>query len=452
MDKRKQRCKAPWRRFRVTVLSKTPEIVLRQDITGGGVPEVHGVISTLKESDNTSVMADVVTPCFKEKQAKGQIINNPMTKSSLVITDEPGSYTITESYPGKVPAVAPRIHIIGETCPRFSPWFNENRILPDPSRRDVAMGASASQAYANAYSLSKADMITELAEIHDTLLMLRRPLTSAYQLARESLYVIRHERGHVQDVRFQRILKESPGVLAGSYLEVRFGWGPLLGSIEDTLAAFKALQERKGRSRRTTRGFSTYEETHQADKTWMADLCTNHQIKEDYSVNIKETRKVEIRSGVLTDVNWVSAIRQSFGLTAWDVIPAAWDLIPLSFVVDRFLHVGDWLNYQARRLNPNVKVLSSWSTETVKTVTEMGYTIHPLDVNCPPAQKYRLQRTGVTTKSFVDRETVTRTPGLNPPSLPVLEVPDTTSLIHTLDYLALGFQSLSYKLSRLRRS
>lgn len=179
--------------------------------------------------------------------------------------------------------------------------------------------------------------------------------------------------------------------------------------------------------------------------------CSPVQTKPDYTCSRKITRVTEIRSGILTNVNWDSAIRQSFGLTAWDVIPSAWDLIPLSFVVDRFYHIGDWLNYQARRFNPNVEILSSWRTETVRTVTEDAIDIHPFDFACPVANHFAFHRSGSVGKSFYDTETVTRTPGLYVPALPVLELPESISTLHTLDYLALGYQASAHKLSQLRR-
>jgi hypothetical protein len=426
-------------------LDTIPEVVYRSETSlNGGVPSeiIYGVAPAY---DNTTEMHDVVTPCFKEKQAKGEIINSPMTKRTIVLSDEPGAVvnmTVRTSPPYS------SVQTITGICPRVSKSFGEQfpLFIADPGIEETKTDLASSQAYANAYDLSKASALVDLKEMRETIQMLRHPLKSAYQLARESLYVIRHETGRTRSIRGDRILREAVGALPGTYLEVRFGWGPLMGSIHDYIDAYQAIKQRTGRTRHTGRGFEVCSESSISNVEISKTCGTTPFLRQVDSRKITET--TAIRTGVLVGVTWDSPIAQSLGLTVWDVIPAAWDLIPLSFVADRFVNIGDWLNFQARQFNPNVEYLSSWRTRTTLRRTEDTRTF--VAKTCVSGSTTAHYGAGVG-RSVKDVHQIQRIPGLPRPSLPVIDVPEIPSLIHTLDYLALGYQSLGRKLSQLRR-
>jgi hypothetical protein len=62
----------------------------------------------------------------------------------------------------------------------------------------------------------------------------------------------------------------------------------------------------------------------------------------------------------MSDENLNDANRRRMGLRLSDVPSALWELVPWSFVVDRFVSVGKWLD--AITPKPNVRILGTWTT------------------------------------------------------------------------------------------
>lgn len=147
--------------------------------------------------------------------------------------------------------------------------------------------------------------------------------------------------------------------LSGLYLEARFGWGPLLGSLHGIYEAITTMSS--GDSKRYTyraTEVASFEQEVVADRSVTINAVVWPRF---YRTVIQQTST--FRAGILADVNhqWLSRL----GLD-WHYIPSAlWDLVPYSFVVDRFLYVGNLI--KAVLSGPNSNTLSSaWLVERRK--------------------------------------------------------------------------------------
>jgi hypothetical protein len=121
--------------------------------------------------------------------------------------------------------------------------------------------------------------------------------------------------------------------LAKKWLEVRYGWVPMLYDLEGSLAALNRIRY----PRFTARGFSR--------ETGVKTTTGNTSIDPTFghSVNWKVTEEYteEYRAYVLYSVkeDWFKAHK----LGALSLGQTAWELVPFSFVIDWFVDIGEWL-------------------------------------------------------------------------------------------------------------
>jgi len=77
-------------------------------------------------------------------------------------------------------------------------------------------------------------------------------------------------------------------------------------------------------------------------------------------------------------VNW----QYKYGLRFKDIPATFWAVQPLSFMVDRFINISDFISGGMNLLDPNVKVLGAWTVTKksriksigVRKIVESGYT------------------------------------------------------------------------------
>lgn len=410
------------------------------------------------------LMDDIVTPRYKEIVANGGIVNNPCRQYSIKLEASPitrsGAYS----------------HYYG--TPQRSDWYvrtwtNWIPILDNPSgygnaepiltrsEKDNAIRYAIVEAY------GKLDQVewmlpVDVFELHKTLKM----LGNAIQHFRGLIRFLRgkgtkkpkrrsdRRRSYVSCKAYQsvssklgRALSKTGDAASNKTLEFLYGWIPLAMSIED---AFKALERLEPETiRQTVSASCPLEEEAVVSNTSLSYPLGsgNGTLTSTYSST--RTEKYRARCGICASqrVTW----RNVFTLTWWDAPSVLWELTHLSFVVDWFLKIGDWLKALKVRMQATIEY--SWLTVTEETTITKRYSLS--GCSC------RRQNSSTDYETYYEPATQEctlmeytkdkrRTPNPPFPSLPAWS-PDLLA-IRDLNHVAAGL-ALSYQaLARLVRT
>lgn len=312
---------------------------------------------------NLRSMSDFVTPRFYEKSSKGAIINNPMARTDITVSCL-GNSNETKS---TAPSCASPLkygywayngpfglaQILGGD---FSTeiWHAPSQLVT-PSEVDNLINLTSTNAWAKVRG-NNADLAVDLSQIGMTIDMLRSPLKTARNAAsaivnRAADRVRRKSGKQLSKADVHSIMQ----MLEGTWLEMRFGVRPLIGSMESIAEILKTPLERM---RRTARSGFTQEKV----ETSTSQVTVGGAI-ETYQRISNET--VTVRAGIL----WEDEITLSraLGLDAQSIISAGWDLVPWSFVADWFANIGKALQALVPYLSQHP--IASWVT-TKREATE----------------------------------------------------------------------------------
>lgn len=204
-----------------------------------------------------------------------------------------------------------------------------------------------------------------LAELAETLALLRRPLASTVKLANEMYKRARRKlRNRPTHQPNGRITPDFADALGGQWLEYRYGIMPLVFDVADLAEMVdkglnflddKLIVKAKGATKKSAlaglAGTTNYVPGIGIIPSWSSrKLVTQKYVTKVYcSQNLDCTNIAE------------KALYQ-LGLHKEHVAGLVWELIPFSFVGDWFINVGDWL--KARQLNPTVTVHGSCTSVT----------------------------------------------------------------------------------------
>lgn len=279
---------------------------------------------------------DVITPEFARRRAKGEVFNNPYSSSYVRYKgqdvtgswDHPtwgGGWTEHGSFPIEIHGVGPGGGYLSDS---------------------LALAAAVNRANAGV-NPSYTSLAVTVAELDKTRQMFRevgvtaRNMLNAFIVAKNTL------RGKRNNVKAQH---EALQAIANTWLQGRYGWGPILYEVQ---GAIKALNEPK-HTRQTARG------TEKLEDSFQGELVFSHH--GTFGSSWVRTKRTVYRAGVLyEDTKELSEqFASRLGLSASDALTVGYDLIPLSFVLDWAIDVGDWL--RAVSPKPGCKTLAAWTT------------------------------------------------------------------------------------------
>jgi hypothetical protein len=265
-------------------------------------------------------------------------------------------------------------------------------------------------AYANMKGVEY-DLGVDLAEMRETLEMLRSPFAAL----RRSLK---------QWTKKADRFKGSGDAVTSTWLEYRYGIMPVVYSIQDIIALLEKESEQSNALRRsrgkanlsgleTTTWLSPYTST-----TWKMTQGTTYKMD------------VEVNSHVYFKVTRAPSIARQLGVDWGNVPNIAWELTRLSFVLDWWLHIGDYLT--SIRYDPNIVELGNCTSivtalsrkDIVKDISWYGQIID--------ADHFNVTQT---------LRKLVRVVGTPKPLYPVVDW-GFHSVKHTLDALALSWQSM----------
>lgn len=124
--------------------------------------------------------------------------------------------------------------------------------------------------------------------------------------------------------------------LSDAYLEMQFGWKPLVSDIEGALKAF-----RDPRLEITRVSASAKEESASSPVRTHSLGDFPFTFYSDFTLTGSTT--VKIRGGVKVMTTGTGRRRQSLGLLPQDFVPTVYELVPWSFLVDYFTDLGNVL-------------------------------------------------------------------------------------------------------------
>lgn len=209
----------------------------------------------------------------------------------------------------------------------------------DATRHQRAQDEVLTRVYAKANS-GKTDLLIDLSQYKQTVQLfvssLRRLLSLASTVGAFYRYVSRGPdyRRRVRIPNVDHFI--DPKNLAGLWCEMRFGWRPLLSTLNGVIEALNSLHG--GSKRVTYRAFEPF--SYQEEK-----LSVLHQADLGFQSTINASTKYSyessFRSGILLEKE--TTLAQDLGLDLRYVPIAVWDLIPFSFIVDRFVNVGNFI-------------------------------------------------------------------------------------------------------------
>jgi hypothetical protein len=206
----------------------------------------------------------------------------------------------------------------------FLYWSNK---YPNVPRHTVQVDLNmeeVARAQANAWDelLTTWDLGTELAELNETI----RALTSLLRAARNPLATYKAVRARI-------LSRGKPTLgalneLADAWLQVRYGILPIMYSAQDIVKLYEEKDDLFKTVRRTVSGSLTNPVIDSAED----------------SIYFYETVNGSIQTRVTCRGKWSSSALRTAGHIRINPLTIAWELRPLSFVVDWFVNVGDYLS------------------------------------------------------------------------------------------------------------
>jgi hypothetical protein len=288
------------------------------------------------KSGGVQTTTDVVTPGYRQRIARGDVINHAFWSKKTERSTGYSGYKVRRNTGS------------GSTVQFFeSPaWYTEPPELHEESRPSnsplstlaVEAGVGAGREVNN----TDLQSLVELAEAHKAKDALR------FRLGDFNKYLAAAERAAKR-----KGLRELTGltvkaladVMSNNWLRARYGLGPMMYTIED------AVKNEKIRlTRATARGGAQWSSSGVWDGQKTASFFTD-----DW--HITETYEVSCRAGILYRPDWDM---NRYGLSLHRIPEAVWESTRLSFVADWWLNIGDYI--AANSATIGVKKLATWTS------------------------------------------------------------------------------------------
>lgn len=234
---------------------------------------------------------------------------------------------------------------------------------------------------------TKVQGLTFLGELKETVGMLKSPLKGINRRMFDYY-------GNCKKLDLRR--KGSRRDLSSLWLEVAFGWKPLLNDIHDIITAYRQLTNPVHQDRVRGFGKKEYDNTSilfseaGGQSAFFAQrlvqngcwwYTTDGRLKEEHVVRYTGAVRPQVRATQWD--NWAL-----FGFEPEQFVPTAWELLPWSFLIDYFTNIGDILSasvtstanvvYVNRTVVTKVSVYRAFKMDHVKSATSFGGGWYPV--------------------------------------------------------------------------
>lgn len=320
--------------------------------------ETNISVGTGPVSEKTVItMEDIVTPNFKAKVARGEIINSPMTKTTTYIYEPECSLNIgfdCLSYCSNLGSKRLDARMLTKGKAPFSTASKPStaKYLNIKPFSDAEISACQDRASAKAYSnIDHSDvlLLATIAEADKTVVGITQLLRKVHSIFRK-----------LRRRQYKKLAKEisRAAYLIDLYMQARYELRPLYYDILGIANAMQRVAPAVG-SRETFRGYDYIEKSVKRDFPFNQTYGSALNLTCPCITRSETTHRVECRAGVLTQFMGMPS-GQAYGI--YSIPETIWELIPFSFIVDWFCNVGTVVSAWA----PNVesKVLASWVVTT----------------------------------------------------------------------------------------
>jgi hypothetical protein len=299
-------------------------------------------------------MTDVVTPNFREKIRKGEIIMNPCSRTtSYVSRSQGGNLRVSQdgaarwaNYGGGG-SLTHWFTSKSDLAPVIPPLKNSGR-LSDLISESKMRAISAIDKSPHAF-------LEDILTFKQTLRFMHRPFSDLADLADDFQKTWR---------KYRRRPGKAAKSLANLWLEYRFAATPFLMSLNELYLSLTNYVQRP--SLGTAHGVSVFEFSQR-------DSPTDSSGAWGYSLTRK--RKIYVRSTILySHSNPISDWRSVYGLRGKDVPRVVWDLVPYSFMLDRVLDIGTSISALSNIVDPNVVIQSGCYSTLITDSQELSLT------------------------------------------------------------------------------
>lgn len=319
-------------------------------------------------------MTDVVIPGFAKKVANGSVFNNPMSSFKGSRSVEVGTCSISFAYKATDdPAHRHCSDFYWESVSNAPICLNGLGTPVQHLYMDAATRSMIEEAGTEAYAAIDSptvDGTVFIAELRETISYLKNPLREFCNLATKARSQKRRAEarrlnrrknpfGRRKGLTNSEVGQTTEQYLRDQWLSWRYGFRPIVKDIEDAAVAVAQIVLNEKPIRKTARGFSSTSTSRSASGS--APLDSRVEWEQDTS------SRINVRAGVLYEFE---RDPQTLGLEITRAPLGMWEAIPFSFVVDRFLNVGSFV--EAITPKAGIRHLAAWTTvinETESTRT-----------------------------------------------------------------------------------
>lgn len=299
---------------------------------GGTVSTTEPYGTNRYQEGELQITTDVVTPKFRTRIARGEIINNPFSSFTQTWVNSYTRHVIRKNTGS------------GSTIKTYdwSHGYNGNTSFPTDWWLDIssALEEASTEAAAKVGETS-VDGATELGEARQTMQLFDR---HQYNLRMEIEKELRYARK--RGAKFPTSVPIA--VLSNNWLKYRYGIMPFVRLMNDALVVGSRIRTQ----REIKRGASVI--GGDTEYTTSVETGAFHVVTSTRS----KTWEASTRAGILYEYR---DFGNKYGFTLADVPPALWELTPWSFVVDWFANTGTFI----RALTPRYNI--------VRRATWLGY-------------------------------------------------------------------------------
>jgi hypothetical protein len=270
--------------------------------------------------------------------------------------------------------------------------------------------------------------LVTLGELGQTLRYLKNPFKTGLALANSlerKMLGIQHTRRRGRSE--EKVRKN----LADLHLEVVYGFMPLIKDVSSILEKLRPKMRP-----RTPWQTARANESHVYTDAWSQTETFGGVYT--YTAAYKYKREVAVRPWILYENALQLTDNEEWGMSLSDIPAAAWELVPLSFLVDRMVNVGDLISAITPRAGTK-RITHGYSVKTRHILTR--------DVSNYNLPNWQRARDGTGTDTLIE-ESFYRVPDIG---VPTLALSDITTLNNDIGLLFSVLSITTQKLSNLSR-
>lgn len=334
--------------------------IVTTDQCAAALPPLTTDMSAVYESFD-----DVVTPNFRERLRRGEVIFNDCFKERVVIDKTGGGSYTSWRMPNNTCVVT------GTGDGSITTWFQRDGAISNLADNvdvscDIAKQAAISGLDRTPYSFAE-----DLLELKQTLGFLENgTLTRLAKLSQD--YFVRKKVGLALLKARRASALDVMKFLSNLYLEFRFGFRPLVQSAYNLMQSFSDTSRIKV-DNRFSHGREPVKSYSHSDTVANLSFTFNRSV----SSNCESYATIAYR---LT--NPVDDWRYIYGLRNKDLLVGLWETFPLSFMVDRVLDIRGCIRGLTNLADPNVVILGACTSKKISRAQFIsGFLQHTWPVN-----------------------------------------------------------------------